>query len=270
MGTARTARKHAAALDGPAAAHPSRAAALDGPAAHSSRAAALDDPAAHPSRADDDPLQAIPPPWDYNPSAWRQRVPICLLATAAFFIAAYMGLYQWRLIGSAWDPVFGKQTESVLDSDVSEAMRYWFLVPDAAFGALAYLGDAIFGLAGSTRRWQYRPWLVIIFGIDVIPLGVVSAVLVVLQGLVVTEWCFLCLVTAVISLILVYMAYDEVWSCLLFLHHVWKRTRSRRTLWDAFRGKRSAEIDEVAEEFIHSRRIAKEQEPVTGGNRIRV
>jgi hypothetical protein len=35
-------------------------------------------------------------PWDYNPSSWRQRVPICLLAAVAFLIATYMALYQWR------------------------------------------------------------------------------------------------------------------------------------------------------------------------------
>ena len=28
-------------------------------------------------------------------------------------------------------------------------MRRWFGIPDAAFGAIAYLGDAIFGLAGA-------------------------------------------------------------------------------------------------------------------------
>src|SRR5690606_24727502 len=100
-------------------------------------------------------LHVIPHPWNYNPSAWRQRIPIAILAMVAFAIAVYMGLYQWRLIPAAWDPIFGKQTEKVLDSDVSERMRYWFLVPDAIFGAVAYLGDAIFGLAGSTRRWQY-------------------------------------------------------------------------------------------------------------------
>src|SRR5688572_28614194 len=154
-------------------------------------------------------LDAVPRPWDYNPSSWRQRIPICLLAFVAFLIAAYMALYQWRLIDGVWDPVFGKESQLVLDSDVSERMRGWFLIPDAALGALAYLGDCIFGLAGSTRRWQYRPWLVILFGIDVIPLGVVSAILVVLQFTVVGHWCFLCLVTAAISLLLVYLAYDE-------------------------------------------------------------
>jgi hypothetical protein len=52
------------------------------------------------------------------------------------------------------DPVFGEQTRRVLDSDVSERMRRRFRIPDAPLGALAYLGDVIYGLAGSTRRWQ--------------------------------------------------------------------------------------------------------------------
>ena len=106
-------------------------------------------PAHGPPRQDRTPaawdLEAIPYPWDYNPSAWVQRVPICLLASVAFVIATYMALYQWRLIDSAWDPIFGRQTQLVLDSNVSEWMRRWFLVPDAAFGAIAYLGDATIG-----------------------------------------------------------------------------------------------------------------------------
>lgn len=191
-------------------------------------------------------LAARPPPWRHNPSSWRQRVPICLLATVAFLVATYMALYQWRLIDDVWDPFFGSGTRNVLDSDVSERMRGWFGIPDAALGALAYLGDVIFGLAGSTRRWQDRPWMVLLFGLDVIPLGIVSAVLVVMQGAVVGSWCFLCLVTAAISLALVALAYDEVWSSLLYLRRVWRRTGSKAHVWQAFCGRASAEADEVA------------------------
>lgn len=191
-------------------------------------------------------LNVNAPPWEYNPSAWRARIPICVLAGVAFLIASYMALYQWRLIGEVWDPVFGEQSRRVLDSDVSERMRRWFRVPDAALGALAYLGDVIFGLAGSTRRWQYRPWMVLLFGLDVIPLGIVSAVLVVLQGAAVGAWCFLCLVTAAISLALVALAYDEVWSSMLYLHRVWQKTRNPSVLWDVFWGRASRVADEVA------------------------
>jgi hypothetical protein len=186
----------------------------------------------------------------YNPSSWRQRIPICIVAMVAFFIALYMALYQWRLIPNVWDPVFGEQSRMVLDSDVSHRMMRWFRVPDAAFGALAYLGDAIFGLAGSTRRWQYRPWMVILFGIDVIPLGVVSAVLVLLQGTVVGSWCFLCLVTAAMSLCLVYAAYDEVWASLLYLFGIHRETRSWRSVWRAFWGYPLPEAAVVARKMV--------------------
>jgi hypothetical protein len=189
----------------------------------------------------------------YNPSAWSQRLPICLLALVAFFIAAYMALYQWRLIPDVWDPIFGDQSRAVLDSDVSHRMKSWFRIPDAALGAFAYLGDAILGLAGSTRRWQYRPWMVVLFGIDVIPLGIVSAVLVVLQGTVVGSWCFLCLVTAVISLLLVYWAYDEVWVSLELLWRVWKKTRSMGAVWKTFWGRPSRAAAEAARELIEGK-----------------
>lgn len=189
-------------------------------------------------------------PWSYNPSSWRQRIPICLLAFVAFLLATHLSLYQWRLIDTVWDPVFGEQSAGVLDSEVAGMMHGWFGIPDAALGALAYLGDAIFGLAGSTRRWQYRPWLVILFGIDVIPLGLVSGILVLCQAFVVGHWCFLCLVTAVISLVLVYMAYDEVYSSLKYLYAVWKRTRSSRAVWMALCGWPLPEADEAALELI--------------------
>ncbi|QDV19592.1 Vitamin K epoxide reductase family protein [Gimesia panareensis] len=197
-------------------------------------------------------LEVAVPPFDYNPSAWRQRVPICILACVAFLMATHMALFQWQLIEAPWDPVFGEQTRNVLTSDVALRMHHWFGVPDAALGALAYLGDAIFGLAGSTRRWQYRPWLVILFGIDVIPLGIVSAILVVCQATIVGNWCLLCLITAVISLILVVMAYDEVYASLKLLYRVWQRTHDRQILWKVLWGRPTEIADEVACEMVHT------------------
>jgi hypothetical protein len=195
-------------------------------------------------------------PWSYNPSSWRQRVPICLLAWVAFMIATHLALYQWRLIDTVWDPVFGKESARVLDSEVAGMMHGWFGIPDAALGALAYLGDAIFGLAGSTRRWQYRPWIVILFGLDVIPLGLVSAILVFCQGFVVGHWCFLCLVTAVISLVLVFLAFDEVYSSLKYLYAVRKRSRSWRVVWDATWGRPSPEALAAGEELVRRTQVA--------------
>lgn len=193
-------------------------------------------------------LEVHAPPFARNPSAWNQRIPICLLAAMATVIASYMALFQWGLIASVWDPFFGDGSETVLRSKAAETMDRWLRVPDAAFGAWGYLSEAILGLAGSTRRWQYRPWMVILFGIDVIPLGGVSAILVICQGFVVGAWCTLCLATAAISLVLVFLAYDEVWASLCYLRRVWQHTRDRRLLWQVFWGYASAEAEQLAQQ----------------------
>ncbi len=182
-------------------------------------------------------LNAVAPPWRYNPSAWKQRVPLAVLGSIATVIAAYLALYQWRLIDGVWDPIFGEGSEKVLDSKISEAIRRYVLVPDGALGAVGYFSEAVFSLAGSTRRWQCRPWTTLVFGFDVISLGIVGAMLVVLQGAAVGHWCFLCLVTAAISLTLIFFAYGEVWSCLLYLRRVWKKTRSWGVLWNVIWGR---------------------------------
>jgi len=164
-----------------------------------------------------------------------------------------MGLYQWRLIDGVWDPVFGGQTQQVLDSRVSATLQRWIRLPDAVLGAIAYLGDVIFVLAGSTRRWQCRPWLVMLFGLNVIPLVIVSGLLVVVQGAVVGSWCFLCLVTAALSLVLVGLACEEVWTCFLFLRGVWRATNTRRTLWNTFCGRPSPAAHAVAQRMTEGK-----------------
>lgn len=198
-------------------------------------------------------LSGNPLPWWYNPSSWNQRLKMAFIALIAVGISLYLAFYQWRFIDSVWDPIFGKQSQLVLDSDVSHQIRKWIFIPDAFLGAIAYLSDVVFALAGCTRRWQYRPWLVILFGIDVIPLGIVSATLVFLQGAVVKQWCFLCIVTAIISLILVVLAYDEVISSIIYLHRYWKKTRSFSKLWKTFWGFASEEAIEIGETMLKER-----------------
>ncbi len=181
-------------------------------------------------------MEAAPPGFDYNPSAWFRRVRFSLLAATAMLIAAWMSLYQFELIGGVWDPVFGEGSEKVLTSETARQMDRWLRVPDAALGAWGYMSEAVLALVGGTRRWQHRPWMVILFGIDVILLGGAGVLLVIMQGFVVGAWCTPCLITAAISLILVYMAYDEVWACMKYLWRVWKRTRSGAKVWRVFCG----------------------------------
>ncbi|TWU16854.1 vitamin K epoxide reductase family protein [Allorhodopirellula heiligendammensis] len=190
------------------------------------------------------------PPYDYNPSAWSQRIPICLVAFVAAGISVHLSLYQWGLIDSVFDPVFGDGSAKVLKSDTAKTMYSILGIHDASLGVLAYLGDAILGFAGSTRRWQYRPWLVILFGIDVIPLGIVSVVLVLCQAFVVGSWCFLCLVTASLSLLLVYWAWDEVRVSLTYLKIVWTEHQDKGLLWQAFWGLQNEQLDAAAEKLL--------------------
>lgn len=191
-------------------------------------------------------LEVHAPPFERNPSSWSQRIPIALLASVGVLISTYLALFQWGFIDSAWDPVFGDGTETVLKSGAAQKMDRVLRMPDAAFGAWGYLSEVVFTLVGSTRRWQYRPWMVILFGLDVIPLGIVSAVLVVTQGVAIGSWCFLCLVTAAISLTLVFLAYDEVWATLKYLRRVWRKTHDKKLLWNVFCGRASSEADALA------------------------
>ena len=202
-------------------------------------------------------LAEVPPPLGYNPSSWNQRVRVAVIAVAGVLGSVYLALFQWGLIDGVWDPLFGRQSEQVLLSDVSHRMTRLMGIPDAALGALAYLGDILFALAGSTRRWQYRPWVVIVFGIDVIPLGSVSVIMVVLQGTVVGYWCTICLVTAVVSIVLILLAYDEVWSCLLYLRAAWRRTESPKAFWWLFWGRPSEAAHQAAEDFLRSARAER-------------
>ncbi len=184
---------------------------------------------------------------DYKPSQWSRRVRVCIPAGIAMFIASYMGLYEWKLIDTVWDPVFGEGTMNVLDSALSHQLLNWFRIPDAILGAFAYLADIVFGLAGSERRWQDRPWLVFLFGLNIIPLGIVSATLVAMQGLVVHSYCFLCLATAAISLLLIFLAYDEIAASITFLYRIWKKSKSLHVVLYTFFGRSSKLAFEISE-----------------------
>ncbi len=170
-----------------------------------------------------------------------------MLAFVAAAISTHLSMYQWGLIENSWDPVFGEGSNRVLKSDTAKSMYGILGIHDASLGVIAYLGDAILGFAGSTRRWQYRPWLVILFGIDVIPLGIVSVILVACQAFVVGDWCFLCLVTAAISLILVYWAWDEVRASLTYLKLVWTQNHDKGLFWRAFWGYHDEAFERAAE-----------------------
>jgi hypothetical protein len=173
-----------------------------------------------------------PPGWGYNPASWPQRLPIVALAVVGFVIAAYLALYQAGFFKTVWEPIFGDGSVIVLNSWVANDTQKYLGVSDAALGALGYLADAVTGAIGSTRRWKTMPWLVVLFGLLVGPLGAVSVLLVILQPFV-GGWCFLCLVTAAISILMIGPAMDEV---LASLQHLRAEADAGRSVWRAFWG----------------------------------
>jgi hypothetical protein len=155
----------------------------------------------------------MPPGWTYNPSSWWQRGPVIALALVSFVLSRYLAAYQLGHIGSAWDPFFGNGTENILNSSVSNAWP----ISDAGLGSFAYLLEALSGFMGNQRRWRTMPWMVLMFGFLVIPLGATSIVLVILQPVMVGDWCSICLVTAVLMLAMIPLAIDEVAAMLQFM-----------------------------------------------------
>jgi uncharacterized membrane protein len=172
---------------------------------------------------------AVPPGWSYNPSAFGQRAPLVAVAALGFAIASYLAAYQLGLLSEVWEPFFGRGSEVVLHSWVSRLLP----VADAALGALSYLLDTVTGAIGGRERWRTMPWLVVLFGLLVGPLGAISVVLVILQPVLFDAWCTLCLVTAMISVVMIGPALDEV---LASIQHI-KRSRALgEGVWPAFWG----------------------------------
>ena len=171
--------------------------------------------------------QAAPPGWTYNPSSWGERLWLVAIALLGGVLSGYLASYQWGLVPSVWEPWFGIGSEQVLHSELSRILP----IPDAALGTLAFILDAIAGAIGGTKRWKTMPWMVVLFGLAVGPLGVVSVLLVIAQAVWLQAWCTLCLASALISVIMIGPAMDEVLASLQFLK---RASTSQTSVWRAF------------------------------------
>jgi nucleoside-diphosphate-sugar epimerase len=154
-----------------------------------------------------------PPGWDYNPSTWTQRLPIVLLALVGLQISRYLAAYQMGHVESVWEPFFmgspedpRNGTEEIITSHVSRAWP----VPDAALGGYTYMLEILTGIVGSRARWRTMPWLVILFGLMIVPLGITSIVFIIIQPIVLGTWSTLALVAAAAMLIQIPYAMDEL------------------------------------------------------------
>jgi hypothetical protein len=158
-------------------------------------------------------LGEAPPGWSFNPSGWGPRTCTIFLAIICWFLSRYLSAYQLGYIQNVWDPFFGSETVQVLTSNVAD----FFPVSDAGLGAFAYSLEAFLGFQGNSQRWRTMPWLVIVFGFLVVPAGLVSIILIVLQPIVVGAWCGLCLVIASCMLVMIMLTISEVAATVQFL-----------------------------------------------------
>lgn len=167
----------------------------------------------------------VPPGWSYNPSAWTQRLPIILLAIVGLGVSRYLAGYQLGHIDGVWEPFFAGSaadpkngTEEIITSSVSEAWP----VSDAAVGGYTYALEIVTGIVGSRARWRTMPWLVVLFGLMIAPLGVVSISFIVIQPIVIGTWSTLALIGAAAMLVQIPYSLDELLATLQFM-----RRRSR-------------------------------------------
>lgn len=186
---------------------------------------------------------ALPPGWSYNPSTASQRLPIMFLGFLGFLLSRNLASYQLGHIPAIWEPFFGAGTVTVLNSEISRA----FPVSDAGLGAFSYLLDVIAASVGGRSRWKTMPWAVILFGLMIIPTGITSITLVMLQPIGVGAWCTLCLITAFIMLIMVPPAVDEVLASVQFLLRMKKQGESFwRVFWLGSEKKVTARMPEFS------------------------
>ena len=180
----------------------------------------------------------IPPGWSYNPSAWRERWPLLILAAIGFLAALYTALSQLGVFPTMWDPFFGSASSyAVTHSALSRLLP----IPDGVFGVIGYVFDLVFGALGGENRWRARPWAVLIFAIVIVVLGIVSLVLTITQGAVIGQWCTVCLISAAVSTLILGMGIGEALASLQYLARVFMELgfpAAWRALWGTGRARR--------------------------------
>lgn len=196
-----------------------------------------------------------PPGWSYNPSTWSQRLPIIALAIVGLYVSRYLAAYQLGHIPDVWDPFFAGSpadpqngTEEIITSWVSKAWP----VSDAAVGGYTYLLEILTGIVGSRMRWRTMPWLVVLFGLMIAPLGITSIFFIIIQPVLIGTWSTIALIGAAAVLVQIPYSLDELLATLQFLRRRAKAGQSwLRVLFvgDTDEMPKSVAADPVDDEF---------------------
>lgn len=174
----------------------------------------------------------VPPGWSYSPSTYVQRIPIIALGAVGFVLSRILTAYQLGHVDMVWEPFFSSPnnlngTEYIITSDISKAWP----IADGGLGAMSYMFEILMGVMGGRARWRTMPWMVMLFGIVVVPLGVISIYFIIIQPVVIGTYCTICLMAAAAMLIMIPYSLDELVAMGQFL--VWNKKRGR-PFWRAF------------------------------------
>jgi hypothetical protein len=90
-------------------------------------------------------------------------------------------------------------------------------VSDAAVGGYTYLLEILTGIVGSRLRWRTMPWLVVLFGLMIAPLGITSIFFITIQPIVIGTWSVIALIGAAAVLVQIPYSLDELLATLQFL-----------------------------------------------------
>ena len=147
-------------------------------------------------------------------------MPIIVLALVGLYVSRYLAAYQLGHIAGVWEPFFAGSpadpqngTEEIITSSVSKAWP----VSDAAVGGYTYLLEILTGIVGSRTRWRTMPWLVVLFGLMIAPLGITSILFIIIQPIVIGTWSTLALIGAAAVLVQIPYSLDELLATLQFL-----------------------------------------------------
>jgi len=173
-----------------------------------------------------------PPGWTYCPSTYLQRMPIIALGLIGLVLSRILTAYQLGHVDTVWEPFFDvpgrlNGTEHIITSGMSKAWP----VADGGLGTISYMAEILMGAMGGRGRWRTMPWMVLLFGIVVVPLGVVSIYFIIAQPILIGTYCTICIAAGVAMLIMIPYSLDELVAMGQFMV---LNTRRGRPLWRAF------------------------------------
>jgi hypothetical protein len=130
---------------------------------------------------------------------------LLVLSLGGAAVAAYLALFELGVVTTVWDPLFDGGTEQVLRWSATVALP----VPDAVLGFLAYGTEAVLLVGARLAGRPVSRWLTLALGVVATLMALTSVGLVLAQAFLVHAWCTLCLVSALLSWTIAFVAIPE-------------------------------------------------------------